>query len=57
VASRIPDREQDRPAAAFGFRERVGTPGPPGDGIVLMLQQVRACLLSEAVFVRSGSVR
>ena len=53
VAGRIADREQDRLVAAFGFRQRFGPPGPPVDRVVLVLQQIRARLVRETIFVRS----
>ena len=53
VTGRIADREQDRPAGALGFGERIGTPGPPVDRIVLVLEEIGARLLGETIFVRS----
>jgi len=51
VTGRVTDREQDRPAGALGFRERLRAPGPPVDRIVLMLKEIRARLLGETIFV------
>ena len=51
VAGRIADREQDRLVGALGFRERLRSPGPPVDRIVLMLQEIRARLPGETIFV------
>jgi hypothetical protein len=53
MTRRIADREQDRPTAAFGLRERVGAPGPPVNRVVLVLQQIWARLLGETVLLRT----
>jgi hypothetical protein len=57
MTGRIADREQDRPAGALGFRKRLRAPGPPVNRIVLVLKEIRARLLGETIFVRSGSMR
>ena len=54
VAGRVADREQDRPAAALGLGQRLGAPGPPVHGVVLVLQQIGAGLAGEAVFGGRG---
>ncbi len=55
VAGRIADRQQDRFAGRLRLRERVGSPRPPGNRVVLVLEQIRAGLASKPVF-RSGRV-
>ena len=54
VAGRIADREQDRFVGALGFRQRLRSPGPPVDRIVLVLQQIRARLVREPVLRGRG---
>jgi hypothetical protein len=49
VAGRVTDRQQDRLAGPLRLAERVRSPGPPGYGIVLVLQKIRAGLLRKAV--------
>ena len=39
VAGGIADRQKDRLVAALRFRQRFGSPGPPIDRIVLVLQR------------------
>ena len=56
VAGRIADREQDRFVGLLGFGERLRSPRPPIDRIVLVLQQIRARLLGETILVRGRSV-
>src|SRR5258708_9320033 len=57
VAGCVADREQDRLVALLGFAERVRTPRPPVDRIGLVLQQIRARLMGEAVLAQVGSDR
>jgi hypothetical protein len=42
VAGGITNREQDGLIGALCFRERIRTPRPPVDRVVLVLQQIRA---------------
>ena len=45
VAGGVPDREQHRPVQPAGLGERLRSPLPPVDGVVLVLQQVgRRCV-------------
>ena len=57
VTGRVAHGEQNWSTGALGFRERLRAPGPPSDRVVFVLQEIRARLLGETVFVRSGSVR
>src|SRR5260370_9909448 len=57
VAGRVADREEDRLVALLGFAERVRTPRPPVDRIGLVLQQIRARLMGEAVLAQVGRDR
>src|SRR5258707_5852877 len=57
MARGIADREQNRFVGSLRLRKRVGSPRPPVDRIVLMLQQIRRCLAGEAVFVERGPGR
>ncbi len=57
MARGVADREQDRLVGTLGFGERVGAPRPPIDRIMLVLQQVRAGLAGQAVFVGGGGGR
>jgi hypothetical protein len=50
----ITDREQDRLVVLFGGRQRLRTPGPPIDRVVLVLQEIRARLLGETVLLGNG---
>ena len=54
VTGRIADRKQDRFIVTLRLRQRVGSPRPPLHGVVLVLEQIWACLLREAVLVRGG---
>ena len=49
VAGRVADREQDRLVLGAGARERLLAPRVPVDGVVLVLEQVGAGLVGEAV--------
>jgi hypothetical protein len=42
VARGVPDTEQDRHVALPRFRERIRTPLPPVDRVVLVLLEIRA---------------
>src|SRR5882672_5711257 len=55
VAGCVAYREQDRLVALFGLAERVRTPRPPVDRIGLVLQQIWARLMGEAVLAQIGS--
>src|SRR5260370_12378845 len=57
MARGIADREQNRFIGSLRLRKRVGSPRPPVDRIVLMLQQITRCLAGEAVFVGEGRGR
>jgi len=57
VTSGITDREQYWSIAALGFRQRLGSPGPPIDRIVLVLQQIRTGLCGETIAALTGEVR
>ncbi len=50
VAGRIADREQDRPVAALRLCQRLRSPGPPVDGIELVLQKVWAAFPRQPIF-------
>src|SRR6267154_597913 len=50
VARRISDREQDRAVAALGLCERLWSPWPPVDRVMLVLKQVGAGLACKAIF-------
>ncbi len=52
MAGRIADREQDRLVVLFGRGQRVRSPGPPIDRVVLVLQQIGAGLVGETVLMR-----
>src|SRR5271169_1170581 len=54
MAGGVADRQQDRPFAALRLDERLRTPGPPVDRIVLVLQQIGAGFLRETILLRSG---
>src|SRR5258706_7500410 len=54
MARGIADRKQNRFVGSLRLRKRVGSPRPPVDRIVLMLQQIRRCLAGEAGFVGKG---
>ena len=49
VAGGIADGEQDRLLLGLGLGQRLGSPGLPMHGIVLVLQQIRARLLAQPV--------
>jgi hypothetical protein len=49
VAGRVADRQQDRPVLGSGQLERIGAPGTPVDRVVLVLEEVRAGLVGEAI--------
>ena len=55
VAGGIANRQQDRPAAPLGLRQCLGSPRPPVDRVVLVLQEIGAHLAAEAVHGRRGS--
>jgi hypothetical protein len=55
MTGRIADRQKDRLALSFGFGERVGSPSPPVDRIVLMLKKVGAGLAGQSVLTLRGS--
>ena len=57
MTGRIADREQDRPFALLRLGERLGSPGPPIDRVVLVLQEIGARLLREAILVGGGVLR
>ena len=54
VAGGVADGEQDRLVGALGLGQRLGAPGPPVHGVVLVLQQIGAGLAGEAVFGGGG---
>jgi hypothetical protein len=49
VAGRIPDRQEDRLVLADGAGERLRAPRLPGDGLLDMLEEIRARRTGEAV--------
>lgn len=49
VAGRVTDGQQHRHAAALRLREGLGAPGPPVDGVVGVLEQVRRGRVRETV--------
>src|SRR5262249_24972376 len=51
MAGGVADREQDRLVGALCLGERLGSPWPPVDGVVLVLQQIGTGLAGETVFV------
>ena len=51
VAGGIADREQNRLVGALGFGEGLGSPRPPVDRVVPVLQQIGTGLAGEPVFV------
>ena len=55
VTGGVADRQQDRLAGSLRLRQRIRTPGPPGHRVVLVLEQIRTGLASQAVF-RPGRV-
>ncbi len=50
VAGGVADREQDGFARLLGLGQRLGPPGPPVHGVVLVLEQVGAGLAGQAIF-------
>src|SRR5207302_3008498 len=52
VARRVPDGEEDRPVLVAGAGKGVRAPRVPVDGVVLVLEEVGARLLGEAVHGR-----
>ena len=52
VAGGVADRQQDRLVGALRLGQRLRSPWPPVDRIVLVLQQIRAGFLRQAVFCR-----
>ena len=57
VTGRVADGQEDRPVQQLGRGERVGTPRIPVDGVVRMLEEVRAGLPGEAVGHGSDGTR
>jgi len=57
MAGGIADREQDRLVGGLGSGEHHIAPGLPMNGIVLVLKEVGARLLAEAVMVHFASCR
>ena len=57
VARRVADRQEDRPVEELRPGERVGTPREPIDGVVGVLEQVRAGLVRQPVRVPVGRGR
>jgi hypothetical protein len=53
VTGAIANREKDQLAILFGSGEGFGTPGIPVDGVVSVLEQIRAALPSQVI----GGVR
>ena len=53
VASRVTDRQQDRPVQALGLGQRLRPPLPPVHRIVFVLEQIRRRRLRQAVFVHA----
>ena len=51
VACRVADREQDRPVGALRLGQRLRSPGPPIDRIVLVMQQVGRGLMRETILM------
>ena len=54
MAGGIADRQQDWLAGTLGFAEGVGAPRAPVDGIVLVLKEVGARFVRQAIFTRTG---
>ncbi len=57
MAGGVADRQQDRLVTALGLRQRLGSPRPPVHRVVLVLQEIRARLASEAVLVGTDGGR
>ena len=57
VAGGVADREQDRPVLVARPRERLVAPRVPVDGVVRVLEEVRACLLGQPVHAHTLPVR
>ena len=55
VAGGIADRQQDRLAGALGLGQGLRSPGPPVDGVVLVLQEIGARLLAETVLAHADA--
>src|SRR5262245_17985743 len=51
MAGGVADREQDWLVGALCLGKRLGSPWPPVDGVVLVLQQIGTGLAGETVFV------
>jgi len=49
VTGGITDREKNWRVAALGLRQRFGSPGPPIDRVVLVLQEIGTCLGGETI--------
>ena len=57
MAGGVADRKQDRLVGALCLGECLGSPWPPVDGVVLVLEQIGAGLAGETVFVgRNGGI-
>ncbi len=56
VAGRVPDRQEDRLVLGARSLERLGTPGVPVHGVRLVLQEVGAGLLRQAVAPRFAAL-
>ncbi len=54
MTGRIADREQDRLFALLRLRQRLGSPGPPIDRVVLVLKEIGARLVGEAILLGGG---
>jgi hypothetical protein len=57
VAGGITNREQNWLVAALGLRQRFGSPRPPIDRVVLVLQEVRTGLSGETIAALVGKGR
>ncbi len=57
MAGRIPDRQQDWLVGLFGRGERFRPPRPPIDRVILVLKEIRARLVGEAILVGCGCWR
>ena len=49
MAGGVADREENGSIAALGLRQRFGSPWPPIDRVVLVLQQIRTGLGGQAI--------
>ena len=57
VTGGITNREENWLIAVLRLRQRFGSPRPPIDRIVLVLQEIRTALGGETIVARPGKVR